>query len=185
VRRTDRNASHITGYGLSALTLTHPFSLPNPRQRCVRRALPTRTGRGMVFSRDGITAWGKHVTKNLSKRRSLKHSLWFYRRLLEWQREAPRATPLTQRAAMWQAGFRSVSSSLYDLSPEHAHEYLPDSVRLRTYSSSKASSTLLINGSFTRGVLDDKLLFTYLLSQQLPIPCILAVVERGETFVRR
>ena len=124
------------------------------------------------------------MTVNLSKRRNLRHSLWFYRRLLEWQREAPHTTPLTQRTAMWRAGFRSVSSSLYDLSPEHAHEYLPDTVRLRTYSSSKASSTLLINGSFARGVLDDKLLFTSLLSRQLPIPRIVAVVERGEVFAQ-
>lgn len=124
------------------------------------------------------------MTTDPPKRRSLRHSLWFYRRLLEWQREAPRATPVKKRLAMWQSGFRGVSGSLYDLSPEHAHEYLPDKVRLRTYTSSRTFSTLSINGSFARSVLDDKLLFTQLLSRQLPIPRIVAVVERGDVFVQ-
>ncbi len=118
------------------------------------------------------------------KRRNLRKSLWFYRKLLEWQREAPRATPPAERVMMWRSGFRNISGTLYDLSHEHARDYLPDKVRLQTYTTGRTSSTLDINGSFARGVLDDKLLFTCLLSQKLPIPRILAVVERGEVFTQ-
>jgi len=46
------------------------------------------------------------------------------------------------------------------------------------------SSTLDINGSFAHGVLDDKLLFAKFFSQQLPIPQIVAVIERGEVFAQ-
>lgn len=92
--------------------------------------------------------------------------------------------PLSKRVAMWRRGYRPVSYTLYDLSPARAGEYLPDKARLQTLYSSRAASTFFINGPFARTVLDDKLLFTTLLSPQLPIPSILALIEKGETFVR-
>lgn len=83
---------------------------------------------------------------------------------------------------MWHSGYHPESYSLYDLSPAHAGEYLPDKVRLQSFASRRAASTLFINGSFARDILDDKLLFTELLADKLPIPGILALIERGETF---
>lgn len=85
---------------------------------------------------------------------------------------------------MWRSGFRNISGTLYDLSPERARDYLPDKVRLLTYTTGRTSSTLEINGSFARGMLDDKLLFTKFFSRQLPIPQVLAVIERGEVFAQ-
>lgn len=113
---------------------------------------------------------------------SLTRPFWVLKKLLEWQREAPLSTPLQKRVEMWHSGYRLESYSLYDLSPAHAAEYLPDKVRFQSFSSSRVASTLFINGSFARNILDDKLLFTELLADKLPIPGILALIERGETF---
>jgi len=113
---------------------------------------------------------------------SFKRPWWSRKKLLEWQREAPLSTPLQKRVEMWRGGYRPESYALYDLSPAHAGEYLPDKVRFQSFSSSEAASTFFINGSFAHDILDDKLLFTRLLAGKLPIPRILALIERGETF---
>jgi hypothetical protein len=117
-------------------------------------------------------------------RLSVTRPLWFFKKLLEWQREAPLSTPLQKRIEMWRAGYRFESYTLYDLSPAHASEYLPDKVRFKTVSSSTTASTFFINGSLARDVLDDKLLFTKLLSHKLNIPRILALIERGKIFTQ-
>jgi len=85
---------------------------------------------------------------------------------------------------MWRGGYHPESYMLYDLSPAHAGEYLPDAVRFRSYASNKRTSTFFINGPVARAVLDDKLLFTELLSRHLPIPRVLALIERGKLFAR-
>ncbi len=118
-----------------------------------------------------------------SNRLSTTRPLWLLRKHLEWQREAPLSTPLKKRVEMWRAGYSPESYALYDLSPAHAAEYLPDKARLKSFSSDKATSTFFINGPFARNVLDDKLLFTELLAPTLSVPRILGFIERGSLFV--
>lgn len=74
---------------------------------------------------------------------------------------------------MWHRGYRAASYTLYDLSPAHADEYLPDSARLDIF---------FINGPLAREVLEDKLLFAALLQHCLPIPKTLALIERGKVY---
>jgi hypothetical protein len=109
----------------------------------------------------------------LSDRYGFKRPLRFSKKLSQWQREAPLGTPIARRIDMWRRGYQAASYTLYDLSPAHADEYLPDSARLDIF---------FINGPFAREVLEDKLLFASLLQHHLPIPQTLALIERGETY---
>lgn len=113
----------------------------------------------------------------------IKRPLWYLKKLLAWQREAPLNTPISQRIDMWRRGYRASSYALHDLYAPHASEYLPDRVRVKTLFSQKKMSTFFINGPFAHSVLNDKLLFSALLAHKLPIPRTLALIERGQTFV--
>ena len=102
-----------------------------------------------------------------------RRPLRFAKKLAAWQREAPRTTPLAQRLDMWRRGYRAAAYELYDLSPDAAENYLPDSSRL---------DIAFINGPFARNVLNDKLLFTELVGEVLEVPPIVALIERGEVY---
>lgn len=76
--------------------------------------------------------------------------------------------PLSQRVRLWRFGFKSTSYFVYDFSRNDPSDYLSD----------VALSITSVNGSFRR-ILDDKLLFHTSLSNTLPIPELLGVIESG------
>lgn len=102
------------------------------------------------------------------RKRALRHA----QKRLEYQRELPLKTPLSQRLSMWRSGYRDASHTLYDLDHK-VSDYLPDTARLETF---------FINGGFAHSVLGDKLLFTKLAGEVLDVPGIVALIERGEVF---
>lgn len=105
------------------------------------------------------------------RKRTLRHA----KKRLEYQRELPLSTSPLQRLALWRSGYRGLSAAIY-ASHDGAHneaDYLPDAARLETF---------FLNGSFARGILSDKLLFTEIVGAALPVPEIVALIERGEIF---
>ncbi len=100
------------------------------------------------------------------RRRALRH----LKKRFEYQRELPIKTPLLQRRELWRQGYRNVSYTLYDDLRHNNSAYLPDTARLEAF---------FINGSLTRDILNDKLLFTKLAGEVLKAPTIVALIERG------
>jgi hypothetical protein len=105
------------------------------------------------------------------RKRTLRHA----KKRLEYQRELPLKTSPLKRLELWRSGYRGLSRTIYASHGEAHNEadYLPDTARLETF---------FLNGSFARGILSDKLLFTKIVGATLPVPEIVALIERGEVF---
>lgn len=76
----------------------------------------------------------------------------------------------------WRKGFKPTSRTFYDLSQDAQGDYLnhlPDAA---------FRPLALTNGTMSRALLDDKLLFEKVVGRYAPVPPTLALIERGEVF---
>lgn len=100
-------------------------------------------------------------------RRELKNRL----QVLKWQRELPRAAPLTTRLKLLTGGFTGLSQTIYDFEQNNGRDYLSDLAARRSFRIRNPTSVR---------VMDNKLLTPAVLQNYFDVPDVLAVIAEGE-----